>query len=85
MKMGMKEFRARVGEMGDAPEPVIITNHGREVGTFIPRKWVRDAAAAERAAASVARWRKEMRMRGIDLNAELAAMGMSPLGEPLNA
>lgn len=85
MKMGMKEFRARVGELRDAPEPIIVTNHGREIGTFIPRTWLRDAKAAERAAASVARWRREMRMQGIDLDAELEAMGLSSLGEPLNA
>ena len=84
MKMGVKEFRARLGELAAAPEPVIVTSHGREVGTFIPSQWVRDAVAAEKAAASVARWRKEMKARGIDLEAELAAMGLSPLGEPLD-
>ena len=85
MKMGMKEFRARIGELGDAREPVIVTNHGREVGTFIPRKWIRDAMAAERAAESVARWRGEMHARGIDLDSQLTAMGLSALGEPLDA
>ena len=84
MKMGMKEFRARVGELGDAPEPIIVTNHGREVGTFVPRRWLRDAKAAERAAESVARWRREMQARGIDLDAQLAAMELTPLGEPLD-
>ena len=54
------------------------------VGTFIPSQWVRDAVAAEKAAASVARWRREMKARGINLEAELAAMGLSTLGEPLD-
>lgn len=36
MKMGIKEFRERIGEVALGDEPVILTHHGRRVGQYIP-------------------------------------------------
>ena len=70
MKMGIKEFRERIGEVSLGDEVVIVTHHGKRVGRYIPdglRKPAADidmkAWVAEREASAKA-WRAE--------NAELA-------------
>ena len=36
MKMGIKEFREKIGEVSLGDEVVIVTHHGRRVGRFVP-------------------------------------------------
>jgi antitoxin (DNA-binding transcriptional repressor) of toxin-antitoxin stability system len=83
MKMGIKEFRERLSEVVQKGEPVVVTNHGKIVGTFapIPRK---DPERARRAAESIRRWQQDMRAKGVDLEGVLADMGLDPWGEPLD-
>ena len=82
MKMGIKEFRERISEVNAAGEPVIITNHGKPVGTYSPIK-PKSLEAAKKAAESVARWQAEMRAEGIEPEDWLAEMGLDPWGVPL--
>jgi antitoxin (DNA-binding transcriptional repressor) of toxin-antitoxin stability system len=83
MKMGVREFRERLGEVVNGTEPVEVTKNGRKVGTYIPERRSRDPEVARAAAESIARWQAEMRAKGIDLDAKFAAIGLSPWGEPM--
>lgn len=38
MKMGIKEFRERLGEVALGDEMVILTHHGRRVGRYLPER-----------------------------------------------
>lgn len=38
MKMGIKEFRERLGEVALGDEPVILTHHGKRVGRYVPER-----------------------------------------------
>ena len=80
--MGIKEFRERIGEVNAAGEPVIITNHGKPVGTYAPFK-PKSLEAAKKAAESVARWQTELRAEGVEPEDWLAEMGLDPWGVPL--
>lgn len=84
LELGVREFRHRLSEVVNGDEFIVITNNGREVGTYMPRKWARDIAKARVAAAEVAEAQAELRKRGIDLDAAMADMGMNPFGEPLD-
>jgi hypothetical protein len=44
MKMGIKEFRERIGEVSLGDEMVIVTHHGKRVGRFIPDSFRKPAA-----------------------------------------
>ncbi|WP_066549350.1 MULTISPECIES: hypothetical protein [unclassified Sphingomonas] len=83
IELGIREFRKRLTEVTGGTDLVIITNNGTEVGAYLPKRWLRDIARARKAADAVADAQRELRARGIDLDAELAAMGLSPYGEPL--
>jgi len=83
MKMGIKEFRERLSEVVQMGEAVVVTNHGKVIGTFAPLR-PKDPARVRRAAESIGRWQAEMKAKGVDLGAELAAMGISPDGTPLD-
>jgi hypothetical protein len=86
MKMGIKEFRERLGEVARGSEPVQLTDRGRVVGVYTP--WPRiDAAHLERArkaAAGVEAWQAELRAKGIDTEEWLADLGLDPWGAPLS-
>lgn len=84
LKLGVREFRERLSQVANGTEFIVITNNGREVGTYMPNNWARDVGAARLAAAAVAQAQQELRERGIDLDAAMARLGMSPNGEPLN-
>lgn len=83
MKMGIKEFRERLSEVVRSGEPIVVTNHGKVLGTFAPLR-PKDPERVRAAAESIRRWQEEMKTKGIDLEAELAAMGVSPDGTPLD-
>lgn len=83
MRMGIKEFRDRLSEVTKGTAMIDVTHRGRIVGTFTPR--LRDPEKIRAAAASIERWQNEMKERGIDLEAELAALGLDPWGEQLDA
>ena len=36
MKMGIKEFRERIGEVALGEEAVVLTHHGKRVGRYVP-------------------------------------------------
>lgn len=84
IELGIREFRERLSEIANGTDFVVVTNKGVEVGTYMPKRWIRDIGKARKAAEAVARAQKELRARGIDLDGEMAAMGLTPYGEPLN-
>ncbi len=78
MRMGIREFRRRVPELAAATFPVIVTNHDRVVGTFVPhsskavlgeeeyRMLLNDTAAFQRAwKAATPDWRERLASIGI--------------------
>ncbi len=83
MKMGIKEFRERLSEVAHGTELVELTHHGKTLGMFQPLR--RDPETIRAAAAAIQRGQDELRAKGIDLDAELAAIGLDPWGEPLDA
>lgn len=84
IKLGVREFRERLSEVANGTDFVVVTNNGVEVGTYMPKRWLRDVGKARAAAEAVANAQRELRKRGIDLDAEMAAMGLTPYGEPLD-
>lgn len=84
IELGIREFRERLSEVANGTDFVVVTNKGVEVGTYMPKRWMRDVGKARRAAAAVAKAQTELRARGIDLDREMAAMGLTPYGEPLD-
>lgn len=83
MRMGIKEFREKISEVTAAGEPVVITNHGRPVGSFAPFKR-KDPKKIKEAADEIRKWQDEMRAKGIDLDAVMADLGLDPWGVPLD-
>lgn len=81
--MGIKEFRERLSEVVQGSEAVIVTHHGKVVGTFAPLR-SKDPARVRKAAESIRRWQEEMKAKGVDLEGVLADMGLDPWGEPLD-
>lgn len=84
IELGIREFRERLSEVAQGSDFVVVTSNGREVGTYMPKNWMRDLGKARQAAAAVAKTQAELKKRGIDLDKEMAAMGLTPFGEPLN-
>lgn len=75
MKLGIKEFRERISEVSTGDEVVIITNHGRRVGRYIPERprnvdldaWVREREAFSRKwRAETPDWRDRLKNAGLD-------------------
>lgn len=83
MKMGIKEFRERISEITERGEPVVVTNHGREVATYLPRRPV-NLERARKAAEDIKAWQEELRAKGIEPEDILADMGLDPWGVPLD-
>jgi antitoxin (DNA-binding transcriptional repressor) of toxin-antitoxin stability system len=84
MKMGIKEFRERISEVTEKGDPIVVTNHGREIATYLPRRAI-DIEAAHKAAEEIKEWQARMRAKGVDLDSVLAEMGLDPWGVPLDA
>lgn len=84
IELGIREFRERLSEVANGTEFVVVTNNGVEVGTYVPKRWLRDVGKARKAAAAVAKAQAELRKRGLDLDKEMAAIGLTPYGEPLD-
>lgn len=83
IELGIREFRERLSEVAGGTDMVSVTNNGVEIGTYLPKRWLRDIGRARRATEAVEHARDELRARGMDLDREMAALGMTPYGEPL--
>lgn len=83
IELGIREFRERLSEVANGTDMVSVTSNGVEVGTYLPKRWLRDVGRARKAAAAVARARADLTARGMDLDREMAALGLTPYGEPL--
>ena len=77
MKMGIKEFRERIGEVALGDEAVVLTHHGKRVGQYIP-----DRARKPPLAIDMDAWATESlevgrrwRMRTPDWREQLRALG----------
>ena len=47
MKMGIKEFRERIGEVSGGRETIVLTHHGKRVGRYIPDTFEDASKAAD--------------------------------------
>lgn len=81
MKMGIKEFRERISEVTAAGEQVVVTHHGKPVGSYAAFRR-KDPEAIRKASAEIRLWQEEMKAKGVDLDAVLAGLGMDAWGEP---
>lgn len=76
MKMGIKEFRERIGEVALGDELVVLTHHGKRVGRYVPERspperdvdfdaWLKKGATFGRQwRASTPDWREQLRALG---------------------
>lgn len=83
IELGIREFRERLSEVANGTDMVSVTSNGIEVGTYLPKRWLRDIGRARKAANAVAAARNDLAKRGMDLDKEMAALGLTPYGEPL--
>jgi antitoxin (DNA-binding transcriptional repressor) of toxin-antitoxin stability system len=83
MKMGIKEFREKISEITALGQPVVVTHHGKPVGSYAPFKR-KDPEAVRKTAEEISRWQTEMRAKGIDTEDWLAELGLDPWGVPLD-
>ena len=84
IKLGVREFRKRFSEIVNGKDFIVISNNGKEVGTYRPSGWKPDMARIREAGAGIAKAQQELRDKGVYLDAEMAALGMKPSGEPLD-
>ena len=79
MKMGIKEFRERISDLARSNQVVIITNHGKRVGRFIPegRRKAAEDVDLEAWAAGLERGRDSWRKRTPDWRKRLIASGLA--------
>lgn len=87
MKMGIKEFRERLGEVATGDQVIVLTHHGRRVGRYVPDRlraphdldvtaWAKEQEETSRRWRSVTPdWRDRLRLLGFshDEIAELEA------------
>lgn len=85
MRMGIKEFRERLGEVARSGRPVQLTDRGQVIGTYMPLPRMDDEQRGKASAAleELRRTREEWARQGIDTDAWLARIGLDPLGVPL--
>ena len=83
MKMGIKEFRERLGEIAQGEAVVELTKHGKVVGQYRPKRTF-DPVAAEKAVNDISRWQAELRAKGVEPEDLLAELGLDPWGVPLD-
>jgi hypothetical protein len=84
IELGIREFRKRFSELVNGDHFIIVKNNGKEVGTYMPRRARPDLAKIREAAEEIVQAQQELRDRGVDLEAEMAKLGMKPSGEPLD-
>lgn len=86
MKMGIKEFRERLGEVARGDEPVQLTDRGQVIGTYTPLPRMDDArrSQARSAIAEHRQWRDALQAQGVDTEGWLAEIGLDPWGVPLD-
>ena len=85
MKMGIKEFRERLGEVATGQEPVALTHHGRVVGHYLPidRRRVADGDLDGWVAARD-RFRAQWKSGNPDWQEQLSRFGLNDEGEPFS-
>lgn len=75
-RMGVREFRENFTAIArDATEPVIVTNHDKVVGWFVPTKKPSPKTVRE-VFAKLDRIRQGLEARGIDVDKRLAELGL---------
>lgn len=83
IEVGVREFRERFSELVNGQHFVVIKKNGREIGTFRPTGAKPDMEKIRAAAIEVEASRQKLIDSGVDLDAEMARLGMKPSGEPL--
>jgi hypothetical protein len=84
IELGVREFRKRFSELVNGKDFIVVSNNGKEIGTYRPTGWKPDIAKIRTAGEAIAAAQQQLRDRGVDLDAEMAALGMNPWGEPLD-
>jgi len=85
MRMGIKEFRERLGEMARGSEPVQLTDRGQVIGIYspLPRMTPERRARALEALEELDRIQDGWRQSGYDPDAAMASLGLDGWGVPL--
>lgn len=85
MKMGIKEFRERLGEVARGSEPVQLTDRGQVIGIYnpLPRMTDEQRAEAIKALEELGRLQEQWQRDGYDPDAAMAELGLDPWGVPL--
>ena len=85
MRMGIKEFRARISEVAKGREPVVVTNHGKAVAIMRP---LNVGAArefdADRWLSTAKKYREDWKANTPDWHERLLAVGRDEEGELLS-
>ena len=81
MKMGVKEFREKMSEVLHGRDAVMITHHGRMVGTYRPASTGAAAFDWDDWLAGRDRLREEWRAATPDWRARMAAIGLDENGD----
>lgn len=86
MKMGIKEFRDRLGEVARGEEAVQLTDRGKVIGVYnpLPRWTPERRKRALRAIGEIERMQAEWRVAGVEPHDLLAKIGLDPWGVPLD-
>ncbi len=84
IELGVREFRERFSELVNGNDFVIVKKNGREIGCYRPFGAQPDMERIRKAGEEIARAQQELRDKGVDLDAEMAKLGMKPSGEPLD-
>lgn len=80
-RMGVREFRENFTAIArDATEPVIVTNHDKVVGWFVPTK--RDPKTVREVMKTLENVRRRAEKRGVDVTGRLKALGLEDETSP---
>jgi len=85
MKMGIKEFRERIGEVARGSEPVQLTDRGQVIGIYNPLTRMTDEQRAKAldALEELGRAQDQWQRDGYDPAEAMASIGLDPWGVPL--
>ena len=83
MKMGIKEFREKVSDVAEGDVPILVTNHGRIVGRFIPARATTPSVDMQKWLDARRRFRTNWQAANPDWMDQLLDLDLDGHGEPM--